>query len=159
VTELVLQAQKGDRAAFQQLYQMYQHEARAVALVLLPSDQVAQAVQETFLFVWKKLPQLEEPERFLGWLSLLVLKICDGHEPITTSQDELKALREALQALSLRDRNLLILGEFGGLEVRDLSYATLLPPKAVVALLPLARKRLEEKLGGGCSLVEVRVGR
>lgn len=149
MTELVLHAQKGDRAAFQQLYQMYQHEVRTVALILLAPDKVAQAVQETFLLVWKKLPQLEEPKRFLGWLSLLVLNICDEHETITTSQDELKALREALQALSLRDRNLLILGEFGGLNVRDLSYATLLPPKVVVALLPLARKRLEEKLGGG----------
>ncbi len=67
-TELVIQCQRGDRAAFRQLYRRYQQRVRSTLYQLCGSEILDDLVQEVFLRVWKGLPNLQKPSYFSTWL-------------------------------------------------------------------------------------------
>lgn len=67
-TELVIQCQRGDRAAFRQLYRRYQQRVRSTLYQLCGSEMLDDLVQEVFLRVWKGLPNLQKPSYFSTWL-------------------------------------------------------------------------------------------
>jgi RNA polymerase sigma-70 factor (ECF subfamily) len=67
-TELVIQCQRGDRAAFRQLYRRYQQRVRSTLYQLCGSEMLDDLVQEVFLKVWKGLPNLQKPSYFSTWL-------------------------------------------------------------------------------------------
>lgn len=65
---LVQRAQRGDRAAFEQLYRDF---ARAVHGILLARCGPADAddlTQDVFMQAYQRLPELREPAAFPGWL-------------------------------------------------------------------------------------------
>jgi RNA polymerase sigma-70 factor (ECF subfamily) len=76
-TALVLLAQRGDRAAYTELYQQYRGLAAYWVGQRLrnPSDQ-QETAQEVWLSVWRRLPQLREPRKFPGWLFRVVRTHC-----------------------------------------------------------------------------------
>lgn len=67
-TELAIQCQRGDRAAFRQLYRRYQQRVRSTLYQLCGSEMLDDLVQEVFLKVWKGLPNLQNPSYFSTWL-------------------------------------------------------------------------------------------
>ncbi|AKK07159.1 RNA polymerase sigma factor, sigma-70 family [Corynebacterium mustelae] len=72
-THLVLKAQDGDVAAFEQLIQRYQGRLFRTAYMVLGNRQDSEdVVQETLIQAWRRLHLLREPAAFRGWL----LKIC-----------------------------------------------------------------------------------
>ena len=73
---LVRLAQVGDRHAYGQLVEQFQHTVHAICLRRLgnPSE-AAELTQEVFLHVLKRLDQLREPERFAGWLRQVTVRM------------------------------------------------------------------------------------
>lgn len=68
ITELVAAARNGDMKAFNQLYEYSYPTVRKECMAVLHNPIDAEdAIQETYLRVYKKLGSLQKPERFLTW--------------------------------------------------------------------------------------------
>ncbi|TDF42065.1 sigma-70 family RNA polymerase sigma factor [Alteromonadaceae bacterium M269] len=66
---LVLSAQQGSKAAFEELFGRYQSSLLGFAMKLANDLELAQdATQETWLHIAKSLPKLKEPRAFKAWL-------------------------------------------------------------------------------------------
>src|SRR5438067_2252887 len=67
--ELVLGALIGDLEAFDELVRRFWNAVVVVARQELRTREAAEDVaQDTFLIAFKALPQLDDPEKFAGWL-------------------------------------------------------------------------------------------
>src|SRR5712672_3460184 len=76
ITELVLRAQAGDRAAYGELVERFQPTVYAVALARLRNPAEAQELaQEVFLHGMKKLAQLRDVQCFPGWLRQITVRM------------------------------------------------------------------------------------
>jgi RNA polymerase sigma-70 factor, ECF subfamily len=76
ITELVLRAQTGDRAAYGELAERFQPTVYAVALARLRNPAEAQELaQEVFMHGMRKLPQLREVHCFAGWLRQITVRM------------------------------------------------------------------------------------
>jgi hypothetical protein len=75
LADLVVRAQQGDRAAFGELVEQFERTVHAICLRRLgnPSEAL-ELTQEVFLHVMKRLDQLREPERFVGWLKRIAVR-------------------------------------------------------------------------------------
>ena len=69
LTHVVERAQSGDRSAYGELVERFQHTVYALALARLRNPTDAQElVQEVFIHAMTKLSQLRDPHCFAGWL-------------------------------------------------------------------------------------------
>ena len=76
VTELVLKAQTGDRAAYGELFRRFQGSVYAMALTRVHNPVEAQELaQEVFVHGMRKLPQLRDPRCFAGWLRRITARM------------------------------------------------------------------------------------
>ena len=76
ITELVVRAQAGDRAAYGELVRRFEPTVYAVALARLRNPAEAQElVQDVFLHGMKKLAQLRDPQCFAGWLRQITVRM------------------------------------------------------------------------------------
>jgi RNA polymerase sigma-70 factor (ECF subfamily) len=160
----VRRAREGDRLALDDLVRATYRMVRKIAAPLLPASAVDDAVQETFLLVIRKLDHLQRPEAFRGWLSRIALHVCYGlrrkarptevlaaEHAIEDSTGRAQAaldLKAALEKLSQKDRDILILREYLGLSYEELAEALDLAGGTVRSRLFNARKRLKELLVG-----------
>lgn len=159
----VVKAQKGDTSAFEQLVKLTEKKARKVAFSVVGHDLLDDALQESYLLVFRKLKQLREPEAFIGWLSRLVLHVCykllkknphskELNQTLEPQHDQTEdalnslALRQALERLQRKDREVLILREFLELSYEETAYALDLPVGTVRSRLHAARKKLQQRL-------------
>lgn len=161
-SELVRQAQKGDRAALEELLRVTQPMARRIAVSVVGRDALEDALQESYLLVYRKLSQLREPEAFRGWFSRLVLHVCYGmarqqkgeqalpeelpQADATESVLAALALRQALARLERKDRDVLILREILELSYEEVGLALRIPTGTVRSRLHAARKHLAERM-------------
>jgi RNA polymerase sigma factor (sigma-70 family) len=77
VQDLVIRARAGDRDAFSQLAAQSIGRLTAMARMILRDEYAAQdAVQETFIEVWRSLPGLREPDRFDAWTRRILVRAC-----------------------------------------------------------------------------------
>jgi RNA polymerase sigma-70 factor (ECF subfamily) len=160
---LVARVQRGDREAFETLFHATHRLARKIAHSVVGPQLVDDAVQESYLLVFRKLPQLQDPAAFRGWLSRLVLHVCyrlarqqsetsDISEQEIPSDDQSEELlsalqlRQALARLTPRDREILILRELLELSYEEVGYALDLPVGTVRSRLHKARQHLAERL-------------
>ncbi len=157
--DLVAQAAKGNRGAFDQVMNRTYRLVRKVAAPLLPPSAVDDAVQETYLIVLKKLSHLKEPAAFRGWLTRIALHVCYEWRRKSKPSEELRAehavtevesskvdVRAALEQLKERDRNILILREFLGLNYEEIADVLRLKEGTVRSRLFYARGRLKDIL-------------
>jgi RNA polymerase sigma-70 factor, ECF subfamily len=76
ITELVVRAQTGDRAAYGELVRRFEPTVYAVALSRLRNPAEAQElVQDVFLHGMKKLAQLRDVQCFAGWLRQITVRM------------------------------------------------------------------------------------
>jgi RNA polymerase sigma-70 factor, ECF subfamily len=76
ISELVVRAQTGDRAAYGELVERFQPTVYAVALARLRNAAEAQELaQEVFMHGMRKLPQLREVQCFAGWLRQITVRM------------------------------------------------------------------------------------
>ncbi|MDZ7410244.1 MAG: sigma-70 family RNA polymerase sigma factor [candidate division KSB1 bacterium] len=84
-TELVLLAQQGDQAAFQQLYRRWARNLYALAYHMLGNHQDADEVlQETFLRVFRHIARLRSPEAFPAWIYQITVNLCMDFRKLRT---------------------------------------------------------------------------
>jgi RNA polymerase sigma-70 factor, ECF subfamily len=75
--DLVEQAQRGDREAFAVLARTHGGRLMAIAeRILRDVPRAEDAVQQTLIIAWQKLPDLRDPSRFDAWLQRLLVNAC-----------------------------------------------------------------------------------
>ena len=75
--ELVTASRDGDRGAFGTLVGRHSRRVFALCMMILGDpDESEDAMQEVFLSGLKKLPSLQEPERFPGWINQVARNHC-----------------------------------------------------------------------------------
>lgn len=75
--ELVVRAQGGDREAFAALAMgTYSRLHRVAQNVLGDIDRAEDATQQAVVDIWRKLPQLRDPQRFDAWSYRIVVNCC-----------------------------------------------------------------------------------
>lgn len=86
---LILQCQKGDTIAFQQLYRRYQPRVRSTLYQLCGSEMLDDLLQEVFFRVWRGLPKLRQPAYFSTWLYRICWNVAtDGRRQFAKRQLE-----------------------------------------------------------------------
>jgi RNA polymerase sigma-70 factor (ECF subfamily) len=76
-SDLVVQARRGDKQAFNELLDRYQQMAMRVAQAMVKQEEVARdLVQEAFLAAYLSLEQLKDESRFKNWLYSIILNVC-----------------------------------------------------------------------------------
>lgn len=170
--ELVLQARRGDSAAFARLIERYERTALTVAYGCVSDAATASDVtQEAFLRAWQRLDALKEPARFGAWLTRIVRNLAADHvrrksfqqmestdvlEGIDPCRADPSAdldraevrhrIDAALHTLDETTRSAVVLRYYDGLASRQIGELLELSPAAVDMRLSRARAILREKL-------------
>jgi len=172
ILQLVLQAQSGDHRAFGQLVTQFESSVFAVVYRRLRnSAEAAEVTQDVFLRAFRKLAQLREPERFVGWLKRIAVRlsinravrrppeaICapetfsvfgsnqaDPGDPVLT-QERATQLRAGLKTLRRMDRETLEAFYFEGQSLKEMSDRFASPVGTIKRRLHTARARLKDAL-------------
>lgn len=75
--EFVQAAKAGDMSAWNTLYRQHEPWLYAIALRICGNSPAAKdAVQDTFMMAYLKLPQLKDPAAFLGWIKKICVNSC-----------------------------------------------------------------------------------
>ena len=177
ITELVLKAQAGDRAAYGELVERFQPTVYAVALARLRNPTEAQELtQEVFLHGMRKLPQLRDAQCFAGWLRQITVRMAinrvtrrgpvQGVEPEILEQTQAAGpnpLEEMLRAeqrtavwtgldrLKDIDRATLVAFYIRGRSLKQMSREFETPIGTIKRRLHVARNRLRRQLERGAS--------
>ncbi len=79
-SEHIMQAQQGDAQAFAALYDLYAQKIYAFVLSRVRHRQIAEdLLQETFLKVWKALPQFQNKGNFSAWVYRIATNCMNDH--------------------------------------------------------------------------------
>jgi RNA polymerase sigma-70 factor (ECF subfamily) len=70
-TRCVLAARRGDRGAFERLYERYGPMVHGILLSRVPRGDVEDLVQDVFVTVYRRLGTLRNPAAFAGWLAMI----------------------------------------------------------------------------------------
>ena len=169
---LVQRAQRGDREAFGQLVIEFEPTVFAMTLRRLRNRSEAREVtQEVFLRAMRKIDQLREPERFVGWLKRIAIRLSinravrrpretmtspDTFASVSSSPDvplesvleneRARQVRGGLDRLRPLDRDTLIAFYFQGQSLKEMSAQSGSPIGTIKRRLHTARNRLREEL-------------
>ena len=170
--ELVLRAQNGDRDAFGELVKEYESVIFAIVFRRLRNrSEALEVTQEVFLRAMRKIEQLREPERFVGWLKRIAVHMSinravrrpreavqapESFGGVSESQtapleDLLKSeqagqVRSGLGQLRPLDRETLLAFYFEGQSLKEMSERFSSPVGTIKRRLHTARGRLREAL-------------
>jgi RNA polymerase sigma-70 factor (ECF subfamily) len=170
ITALVRQAQDGDGSAFGQLAQMFQSRVyNAVAQRLRNTAESDEVVQEVFLRAFRKLPQLQDPQRFGAWITQIAVRLSINRavrrpaetcvetnvfDAVAQPQDSplgqllhaehLEQLRTSIGQLSTLDQETLRAFYFEGASLLEMSQQFQSPVGTIKRRLHTARGRLRE---------------
>ena len=91
--KLVIAAQHGNVACFEELYTLYYEKIYALALSILKNSADAEdALQMTFINAWKNLSRLDNPSAFSTWLQRIAVNQCNSmlrnRRPAASMDDE-----------------------------------------------------------------------
>ena len=167
---LVLDAQRGDRAALSALVDRWHRPMTRLARHLSGNDDAAKdVVQDAWIDVVRGLRRLDDPARFPGWAMQIVRRRCADRVRRSTRQragarslaeherrrvaaaedraaDTASGIREALRSLSPEDRIALTLRYLDGLTVYQVAEALDVPVGTSKSRLFAARGRLRAAL-------------
>lgn len=139
-TTLVHTAQRGDREAFGELVQRYQHALVASARQLTGcANDAEDLAQETCIEAYRHLPSLQDPAKFRAWLFGILRNRCAKFvqrrrpAPLPLEEETLSVaaplpadteeLTELLAALPASDREILVARYLHGLEYHEIAVA------------------------------------
>jgi len=89
---LILRAQRGERAAFEELVRMYEDTVLRLTVQLVRSEEEARDLyQESFLKVYRSLGRFRFQSRFSTWLYRVVMNVCLDHLRRTKRRREVSA--------------------------------------------------------------------
>lgn len=94
-SEHITQAQKGDSQAFADLYDLYSQKIYAFVISRVRHKQIAEDIlQETFVKVWKALPQFKNEGNFSAWVYRIATNCMNDHFRKIMAKPEALALEE-----------------------------------------------------------------
>lgn len=169
---LVLQAQEGDRVAFGRLVRTFEASVFATVMKRLKNrTEALDVTQEVFLRAMRKLDQLREPERFVGWLHRIAVRLSinklvrkplemldEGDatsrkiSPVDRPLDQLLTgerahqLRDGIKRLKKLDRETLVAFYFEGQSLAQMADKFDSPIGTIKRRLHTARNRLRDEL-------------
>jgi RNA polymerase sigma-70 factor (ECF subfamily) len=169
--ELVTQAQRGERNAFNELVRIHAQGVMNVVYRMCGDAQVAEdAAQETFIQAWQHLASYRPQTSLRSWLyriavnaatdmlrkekrilpnALEDLHIQDpqaGPEALFVQQERTALVQKAIRSLPDASRAVLVLREYEGMSYHEIAAALDIPVGTVMSRLNYARKSLRDKL-------------
>jgi len=175
---LVARVVKGDRRAFELLYDRYAATIFGLALRMLGDREMAEeAVQEIFVRVWRRLGSFDQSRAFAPWLFGIAHNYCidelrrrkvrpqfvyedDENSVLSDIPDELdvgeaailaeqgQIVRAALEQLPEEQRQALLLAYFGGLTQQEIAVKLGNPLGTVKTRMRLGLQKLRALLKG-----------
>ncbi|HEX7860913.1 MAG TPA: sigma-70 family RNA polymerase sigma factor [Verrucomicrobiae bacterium] len=170
--ELVRSARRGDKRAFIEIVARHQAMVTGIALGILKDFAASEdAAQEAFLTAWRKIHDLQDPERLRGWLGQIARNAALGYlrrqhggesldeiaalpdeapppDALAASEEEAALVREALEKLPENYRLPLILFYREGQSVRAVAEALDISEDAVKQRLARGREMLRDRVAG-----------
>jgi RNA polymerase sigma-70 factor, ECF subfamily len=178
-TQLVTQAQNGDRNAFSELVRLHAQGVLNVIYRMCGDAQLAEdAAQETFIRAWQNLSSYRPGTSLRNWLYRIAvnagtdmlrkekrilpdaiedLHLADGApglESLVSQQERTALVQAAILSLPHASRVVLVLREYEGLSYQEISSTLDIPLGTVMSRLSYARNLLKEKLEPQLSLLE-----
>ena len=178
-TELVNQAQNGDRNAFSELVRVHAQGVRNVIYRMCGDAQLAEdAAQEAFIRAWQNLSSYRPGTPLRNWLYRIAvnagtdmlrrnkrilpgtlddLHLTDGRpgpEFLVSQQERIILVQKAILSLPEASRAVLILREYEGLSYQEISSTLDIPVGTVMSRLNYARNLLKTKLEPQLSILE-----
>jgi len=168
-SELVSQAQHGDRSAFGDLVRHHRAGVINVVYRMCGDAQLAEdAAQEAFIRAWQKLPSYQPRSPFRNWLYRIATNVAldtlrRERETVDVDKVQLRArtvgpedsldklereefVRNAVLALPAASRAVLVLREYEGLSYRQIAETLGIPIGTVMSRLNYARTHLAATL-------------
>lgn len=159
---LVVQARRGDRAAFGALYERYARMVHGILLSRAPASEVDDLMQDVFLAALNRLDSLRCDEAFGGWLAMIarnhstdyhrraprIMEISDMHLRQNAPSPEAFAVMDAIRNLPDAYRETLAMRLVEGLTGPEIARQTRLTADSVRVNLHRGMKMLREKLEG-----------
>ncbi|MCW8965954.1 MAG: RNA polymerase sigma factor [Candidatus Pacearchaeota archaeon] len=169
---LIDRASKGDQKAFSELFHEYKEMVYRVVYKLLGnSEETNDAVQQTFIELYKSLPGYAGKSKFTTWLYRIAVNVSiqffrkrrvrdkdqpfnpEVHTDSTTESDhplEKKELRkqieEALASLHIRKRTVVVLHDIENRTMEEISDIIGVPVGTIKSRLFYGREELKKKL-------------
>lgn len=175
--ELIKAVQNRDKQAFRTLFSLYKQKVYGTAYLILKDYQLSEdIVQETFLQVFLKLPNLKDPLYFERWLYKITVNLCldsvrkqkkhptssleeymeiqkdftiknmDTPENAAIYRDMQKKILQCIYSLSAKYSSVLILHYYNNFTLKEIAQITNTSETAVKTRLFRARKSLEKAL-------------
>lgn len=171
--EMVARCQKGDGAAFRQLFARHRAEvARLVFRMIGPRAELEDIIQEVFLQVHRSLKDFRGQSKFTTWLHRVTVNVVLMHKRAARSRPQLvhpqgdetradarlapdedaarlermRAFRRLIERLAEKKRTVFLLHELEGLSPTEISKIVDAPVLTVRTRLFYARRELAEML-------------
>jgi len=169
--ELIQRVASGDSDAFDELMRRHEQMVFAVCLRIMGSrDTALDAVQDTFLTVFRKADRFRAEAAFTTWLYRVATNTCfdllrkakrrrteplpEHHDPVDVhTVDDLESvelrpsIEEALQAITPDYRAAVVLSDIHGLGIEEISETLEIPAGTVKSRVFRGRRQLAEILG------------
>ena len=168
---IIRAARSGDEAAFEELMVLSERRVAQIAWSILgDAEDVKDAVQETFLRLFRFLGRYDERREFFGWLTRIAVNVCRdalrrrgkrAHEPLVVDvpsgevradedlirRNDLALLRRAVEALPAKERLAIVLHDVEGMTTTDVADALGNSVSTVRVQLSKARAKLRAWIG------------
>jgi len=166
--ELVEQARRGDREAFDSLARLTGDRCMAIAFrILRDFDLADDAVQSALLTAWRELRSLRDPERFEPWLHRILTNACYAEarrrrrwsegiqvlsvEPVHGTDDYATVdnrdqLERAFRRLTVQQRAVLVFHHYLGLPLPEVAVRIGIPLGTVKSRMHHAKRALRASL-------------
>ena len=163
--ELVLMFNKGDKSAFNELYEKYKNQAVRTAFLITKdralSDDIA---QEAFIKCYQNLGRIKNPGLFRSWFFKILVRTAwemdrktNSDVPVeeifdkaeselytNTQQKDFQVLYEAVNALDKKQRTVVVLFYFNDMPINEIAKITGSLNSTVKSQLFLARKKMKK---------------
>lgn len=165
---LIESCKKGDVHAFRELVEKLQTYAYTLAFrILLNEEEAKDAVQDSFIKIWKSLGSYNGKYLFTTWMYRIVVNTCidklkevkklsdiysddlsdsESHEDSITNHELAKQIRQLSKGLPEKQRIIFILIDLQGLSLNEVSDVLKISKGLVKSNLYYARKSIKEKL-------------
>ena len=164
--DLVVRAMSGERDAFRAIIDRRGDALHGIALrIVRDPDRAADALQRTFIQLWRELPRLRDPDRFEAWSHRILVNACrrelrgagrwaaplDLAPPpavpdTAASVADRDALERAFRVLSVEQRAIVVLHHMRGLSLVEIARTLGIPPGTAYSRLHYAHRRLRSAL-------------
>ena len=163
--ELVIMFNKGDKSAFNELYEKYKNQAVRTAFLITKDRALSEDItQEAFIKCYQNLNKIKKPELFRSWFFKILVRTAWEMDRKTNSdfpveeifdkaeselyrnpfRENFQILYEAVNALDKKQRTVVVLFYFNDLPVNEIAKITGSLNSTVKSQLFLARKKLKK---------------